>query len=119
MGLWWNAYTVVLEAAAERIESSNLSKPTKQHEELFVMIIDASFQFKYSDVTPKWTGDFWKYGGKMYRSLREMKSTVQWKLETKLMKKLSDEIQNEIDKEIIGMLSSFAMNETIKELKKN
>lgn len=72
------------------------------------MIIDASFQFKYSDVTPKWTGNFWKYSGKMYRSLREMKSSAQWKLESKLAKKLSDEIQKEIDKEIIGMLSSFA-----------
>lgn len=33
--------------------------------------------------------------------------------------KLSEEIQKEIDKEVIGMLISFAMNETIKELKKN
>lgn len=78
------------------------------------MIIDASFQFEYSDVTPKWTGNFWEYSGRRYRSLREMKSTVQWKLETELMKKLSDEIQNEIDKEITGLLISFAMNETIK-----
>lgn len=80
------------------------------------MIIDTSFQFKYSDMTTKWTGNFWVYSGKAYRSLREMKSTVQWKIENKLMKKLSDEIQKEIDNEIIGMLSSFAMNETIKEL---
>ena len=78
------------------------------------MIIDVPFQFKYNDVTPKWTGNFWEYSGKMYRSLREMKSTVRWKIETKMMKKLSEEIKKEIDKEIIGMLSSFAMNETIK-----
>lgn len=78
------------------------------------MIIDAPFQFKYSDVTPKWSGNFWEYSGRRYRSLREMKSTVQWKIETELMKKLSEEIKKEIDKEIIGMLSSFAMNETIK-----
>lgn len=78
------------------------------------MIIDTWFQFKYSDVTPKWTGNFWEYNGKSYRSLREMKSTVQWKIENKLTKKLSDEIQNEIDKEITGLLISFAMNETIK-----
>lgn len=83
------------------------------------MNIDTSFQFKYSDVTPKWTGNFWVYSWKSYRSLREMKSTAQWKLEIKLMKKLSEELKKEIDKEIIGMLSSFAMNETIKELKKN
>ena len=78
------------------------------------MNIDTSFQFKYSDATPKWTGNFWEYSGKMYRSLREMKSTAQWKVETKLMKTLSDEIQKEIDKEVIGLLTSFAMNETIK-----
>ena len=81
------------------------------------MIIDASFQFKYSDVTPKWTGNFWEYSGKMYRSLREMKSTVRWKIENRLTKKLLaeiqeefffsffEEIQKEIDKEVIGLLS--------------
>lgn len=75
------------------------------------MSIDASFQLNYSDVTPKWTGNFWKYSGKSYRSLREMKSTSQWKNENKLTKILSDEIQKEIDVEIIRMLSSFAIND--------
>lgn len=94
--------TAVLEAAAARHESSSLSEPTKQHEELFVMIVDASFQFKHSDVTPEWTGNFWEYSGRRYRSLREMKSTSRWKIEDKLTKKLSEEIRKEIDKELVG-----------------
>lgn len=61
-----------------------------------------------SDTFPVWTGNKWLYRGTCYRSLRVLKSNLEYKQSIWLKNAMSDEIRKEIDQEIIQCIISIA-----------
>lgn len=64
--------------------------------------LTATFEIDTDDIgAPMWNGSVWKYKGRRYRSLRELRTKSDYKVERFITKTLGEEIKKELDRAII------------------